>query len=646
MHYFEVAPNQIIRIDKDVFTYSSEEDFSVGNIVIIEVGKKEMTGVIIRKVEKPAFPTKKILSLIEINPLPKELVQLSRWLADYYNTPLSLVLQTMLPSGIRKKRQIKEHTRQISSRKRTNIVFNKEQSDVLSKLSRVEPGTFLLEGVTGSGKTEIYIELAKQSIKLGRSVVVLVPEISLTPQMLAEFSHHFEDIMVVHSTITESQRHLLWLDALNSTKPRLVIGARSAIFTPLKDIGVIIVDEAHEPSFKQEQSPRYSALRAATILGRYHKSKVIFGSATPSVIDRYLAEKSGNPILRLTKPARKDVSAPIITLVDMTKKDYLSNTRFFSKQLINELRATISSGGQALIYHNRRGSASTTLCDNCGWTAICPNCYIPLTLHADLYKNICHICNYQDKVPTSCPDCNNVNIIHKGVGTKLIETELTKIFPKVRIARFDADNGTSETLGERYEDLYNAKIDIAIGTQIVAKGLDLPHLKMVGVIQADSGLALPDFSSSERTFQLLTQVIGRVGRNENSTKAVIQSYQVNHPSVVFGLSQDYESFYQYALKQRKDGLFPPYTYLLKLVCSYKSESAAIKSSNALQDILSKNINKNVRILGPTPAFYERRNDSYRWQLILKSPKRQYLMEALKFVPTANWQSELDPTSLL
>ncbi|MDB5167405.1 MAG: primosome assembly protein PriA [Candidatus Saccharibacteria bacterium] len=647
MHYFEVAPNQIVRPGHDVFTYSSETALSVGQLVVVEVGKKQMIGLIMRETKEPTYKTKPISLLIEDRPLPDQLVRLASWLAEYYVTPLSLVLQTLLPRGLQTVRRANTKTiPAVTKRNRTNIVFNKEQSSVIKTLESSDSGTFLLQGVTGSGKTEIYIELAKQMLEKGQSTIVLVPEIALTSQIIAEFSHHFKDILVVHSTITEAERHTTWREALHSTTPRVVIGARSALFTPLPNVGAIIVDEAHEPSYKQEQAPRYSALRAATMLGRFHDARVIFGSATPTVADRYLAEQSGRPILKLTTSARTDRIAPTITLVDMTKRANFNGHRFLSKQLLSALDETLTSGKQALIFHNRRGSASSTLCENCGWTAECPRCFVPLTLHNDQHLLRCHICDHQEKVPTMCPVCHHVDIIHKGFGTKLIESELRKLYPKANIARFDADNDAKQTVNARYSELYSGEINIAIGTQVVAKGLDLPHLRTVGVIQADGGLALPDFSTSERTFQLLAQVVGRVGRNEHQTQVIVQSYQPTHPSVAFGLAQDYDSFYDYALKERKKALFPPFTYLLKLTCSFKTEAASIKASKALALDLQQRVNPHITILGPTPAFYERQRDSYRWQLVLKSPKREYLIEALAFVPVAHWQSELDPTSLL
>jgi len=646
MHYYEVAPNQIIRIDSNFFTYSSEIQLSIGQIVLVEVGKKQIIGVVLRKAAKPVYPTKQILSVIEQNPLPHQLIDLALWISKYYMTPLATVLQTILPTGIQKTRRIKDNAQEITKRDRTNIVFNSEQQEAINTFNLSKTGTFLLQGVTGSGKTELYINMAKQAIENGTSAIILVPEIALTSQLISEFSQHFNNLLVTHSKMTESNRHIAWSESLNSTTPRVVIGPRSALFSPLRHIGVIIIDEAHEPSFKQEQSPKYSALRVATILGRLHDAKVVFGSATPSVVDRYLADQSNSPILKLTKPARIGTIPPLIALVDMTKRNNFNGHRFFSKQLIEQITDTLQIREQVLIFHNRRGSTSTTLCEKCGWTAECPRCFLPLTLHADNHLLQCHICGHSENIPTSCPVCNSVNIIHKGIGTKLIESELKKIFPDANIARFDADNKDDEAVNARYSDLYSGVIDIAIGTQVVAKGLDLPHLRTVGVIQADSGLALPDFNTNERTFQLLAQVVGRVGRNKHKTQVIVQSYQPNHPSIVNGLNQDYESFYTHTIKERQHGLFPPFTHLLKLTCIYKTEAAAVKNAKKLAQELREKINKEVQILGPTPAFYERQHDTYRWQLVLKSPKREYLIDTLKFVPAKSWQFELDPTSLL
>lgn len=645
MQYYEVAPIRIVRADSATFTYSSESILSIGTIVTIEIGKKQLVGVVMGKTTQPTYATKPITSVIENTPLPSGLVNVATWLAEYYRTPLATVFQTILPRGIEKKRRERIPTKHRSVRDRTHIVFNKDQVIAIEKIIK-STGTIVLQGVTGSGKTEVYKEVSRQTIASGKSVIVLVPEISLTSQIISEFSHDFPDLIVTHSHMTEAERHLVWKQALESSTPRVVIGPRSALFMPVPNLGTILIDEAHEPSYKQEQSPRYSALRAASVLGKFAGARVVFGSATPSIGDRYLAEITKSPIIRLDSSARLKARAAVVTLVDMTKRENFSHHRFISNQLHETIAKNLAAEKQTLIFHNRRGSASTTLCENCGWTALCPNCFVPLILHSDSYDLSCHICGHHEKVPTACPVCASTDIIHKGIGTKLIETELRKLFPKARIARFDSDNKADETVNSLYEDLYKGAIDIAIGTQVVAKGLDLPKLRSVGVIQADSGLSLPDYAASERTFQLLAQVVGRVGRDEHASEVIVQSYQPTHPIINYGLRQDYEGLYTYLIEERKKAYFPPFTYLLKLTTIYKTEQAAIRSAQAMAKTLRTHIHPDVHLLGPTPAFYERGRDSYRWQLVLKSPKREYLISALSHLPPTHWQSELDPASLL
>lgn len=646
MHYYEVAPNQIIRTTSATFTYASPIPLSIGQIVMIEVGKKQLVGVIMSAASKPSYVTKPIVSVVEQTPLPAALVQLATWMSGYYGTHLATVLQTLLPRGVQKKRRERILDTKPPLRERTTIVFNDQQAAALATIDSMTPGTALLHGITGSGKTAVYIETAKRTLAADKSVIVLVPEIALTSQLVDEFSHHFNDVILTHSRQTEAERHLSWIEALNSTAPRVAIGPRSALFLPLADVGLVIIDEAHEPSFKQEQSPRYSALRAASILTHANQAKVIIGSATPLIADFYMAQISGRPIIRMDKRARENTVGPAITLVDMTKRTHFKKHRFISDTLLDKLEQTFSSGKQALIFHNRRGSASTTLCENCGWSATCPRCFIPLTLHADNHELRCHVCGVTDKVPTSCPQCHHADIIHKGIGTKLIEAELRKLFPDKTIMRFDGDSDTGDSVEQKYKELYNGDIDLIIGTQVIAKGLDLPHLRTVGVIQADAGLSLPDYGSSERTFQLLAQVVGRVGRSHHATTVVIQSYQPTHPAVVDGLAQDYAHFYDATLIERQRSLFPPFTYLLKLTCIYKSEAAAVRNAKSLAKELRAKAGDTIQILGPTPAFYERQRDTYRWQLVLKSPKRSHLVDILQYVPAQHWQFELDPTSLL
>lgn len=645
MNYYLVAPLTVVRDNETAFTYHSETLLAIGIVVRISVGKKELTGVVIRAVpKKPSFTTKPITSIITQTPIPLPLLSLAEWMSSYYATHLALVLQTILPAGLHKQRRQKEAPSTFAQRARTNIVLNKEQSSAIRYIAEHERGTLLLHGVPGSGKTQVYIESAKHEVAAGRSCIVLVPEIALTSQLVAEFTNHFPNVVVTHSHMTEAERHKAWLQTLESTEPLIIIGPRSALFMPVQNLGLIIIDEAHEPSYKQDQSPRYSALRAASILAKFHKhAKVLLGSATPSVQDYYLAEHTKSPILTLTKPAVA-TQLPRVELIDLRKKDQFKQHRFLSDELINTARNALEHQKQVLIFHNRRGTAPTTLCTNCGWSALCDLCFVPTTLHADSHKLLCHICGRAQKVPPSCPSCGNPDIVFRGIGTKLIETEIHKLFPKARIARFDADSAADETLDKRYQDIYDGNVDIMIGTQILAKGLDIPNLSVVGVVQADSGLHLPDYQAEERVFQLLYQVAGRAGRSKHEGHVIVQSFVPDHPVIRLALARDFATFYKEQLKERRAALFPPFTHLLKLTTSYKTEAGAIRAAQKLARDLRIN-HANLTILGPTPAFYERLHGNYRWQLLVKGKNRAELAELAKRIPTG-WHVDLDAANLL
>ncbi len=644
MYYYEVAPLKIIRADQNTLTYFSGTPLSVGQLVTIGVGKTTQTGIVMAAAHKPVYETKQIVAAIDLKPLPESLINTAAWMSEYYATHLAVVLQTTLPRGITKKRRATKKMPTVVHRDRTNFVFNSDQRHAITSVKAMDSGTAILHGVTGSGKTAVYIELARQAMERGESVIMLVPEIALTSQLVADFQQHFNDLVLTHSRQSEAERHLTWLDALNSTTPRVVIGPRSALFMPVPNVKLIIIDEAHEPSYKQDQSPRYSALRVASVLAAQANGKVVQGSATPLVSEYYLANHTNRPIIRMFKKARADTIDPTVTIVDMTKKSHFTKHRLFSDELLTTIQNTVEHGNQVLIFHNRRGSANTTLCDNCGWSALCPRCFVPYTLHADLFSLRCHICGNHERVPTSCPICSSTEIIHKGIGTKLIESELNKLFPTVNIARFDGDSANIDTVESRYNDLYSGTIDIIIGTQVIAKGLDLPKLRTVGVIQADAGLSMPDYAASERTFQLLAQVVGRVGRSNHPSSIIIQSYQPHASAVQLGITQNFTDFYTATIAERKRAQFPPFVYLLKLTCVYKTEKAAIRNAQQLANTL-RAAHKDVQVLGPTPAFYERQHDTYRWQIVIKSSKRATLSAIAKKLPP-NWQYDLDPAGLL
>lgn len=647
MKYYLVSPLRMVHRHDSTLTYHSDHDLQPGQIVAVSVGTKVVPAVIIDSTSKPTFETKAIDQIVSETPLPQPLLKLHDWLATYYVSHPVNVWQTMLPSGLLKKRRATTKSRIQHRRERTHFLLNKAQQQAFLTLSHHPTGTSLLHGITGSGKTALYVELAKKTLAEGRSVIILVPEIALTSQIIADFTGHIDDVLVTHSTMTEATRHTTWLEALHETSPRLVIGPRSALFTPLKNIGLIVIDECHEPSYKQEKSPRYSALRAASVLASAHGAKLVLGSATPSIADYHVAsQQAPETIVTLSELARPQAVLPSVEIVDMTKRLNFHRSQFLSDKLLDQLTTTLKDGHQSLIFHNRRGSAPTTLCENCGWSAACPRCYVPLTLHADQFQLRCHLCNHQERVPTQCPECGGAHIIHKGIGTKRVEEELRKLFPEARIARFDGDNADNETVDSQYQALYDGEIDIIIGTQVIAKGLDLPKLRFVGVVQADSGLSLPEYQSTERVFQLLAQVSGRVGRNEHASYVVIQSYQPEHASVKYGIARDYTNFYTHGLAERKRAYYPPFCYLLKMTCTFKSEAASVRAARTLATALRPHLTKDMELLGPAPAFYERVRDSYRWQLIVKSPKRADLAKLIEHIPPKYWQYELDPGSLL
>lgn len=647
MYYVEVAPTRLVRKDARWFTYASAQPVAPGTIVTIPIGRTEGIGVVLRGVKQPKFECRLISSVVESQPLPPPLVELASWISEYYSAHLSSVVSLLVPQGVLKKRRTREAVQQTAPVRTPHTHQpTREQRVAISQIVTGSASTQLLFGVTGSGKTLVYRESARRLFAEGLSSIILVPEIALTSQIVDEFRQEFgDDVLVTHSRQTEAERHAIWKQALQADTPKVVIGPRSALFLPLRKVGLIVLDEFHEPSYKQEQQPRYSGLRIATMLAKFHQARAVFGSATPPVAEYYTALQSGAPILRLEATAKASTK-PTVHVVDMKRRSNFLQHRFLSDALLKTLDTALANSQQVLLFHNRRGTTSTTLCDACGWMAVDPETELPLTLHADTHKLVSHISGFTQPVPTSCPVCGSADILHKGIGTKLLETEVKKRYPNKKVVRFDGDTSKENTVDQRYQELYDGVIDIIIGTQVIAKGIDLPHLRAVGVIQADAGLALPDYTASERTFQLLAQVVGRVGRAHHETTVVVQSYQPDHPAVTAGVAQNYTEFYKSTLLERQRTNFPPFCYLARFMCSYKTEAAAIKNSQKLLQTLRKQASSHTTFFGPAPAFYEKQHSSYRWHIIAKSPSRADLAQLAKHLPASHWQFELDPLNLL
>ncbi|MDR1033139.1 MAG: primosomal protein N' [Candidatus Nomurabacteria bacterium] len=645
MYYYEVVPKIIVGAGRDVLTYHHSATLGVGQVVEVPVGKKQVPAIVVKITTKPKFKTREITRIYDKLVLPKHLVDALFWLSDYYKTPVPTVLQAILPTGIHKNRRCKSNNISNKPLASVRLPLNKYQEKALNDVKVTSANTVLLHGITGSGKTNIYIKLAQDALASQKSAIILVPEIALTSQLVGNFSKFFDNVVVLHSNQTEAERHINWERIMRAESPLVVIGPRSAIFAPVRQLGLVVIDEAHEPSYKQEQAPKYNTLRLASFLAKSHGFKVVFGTATPLIADYYLAQQSRDAIVTITESAVEARTSPDIHVVNLTSRLDFTQHRFLSNRMIQAINHSLEHGKQVLVFHNRRGSASLTVCGNCGWQALCKHCHAPLTLHSDAYKLICHVCGKSYNVLTSCPVCQDTYIVHKGIGTKLIESEISKLWPKANIARFDGDTPKELTVNNRFSDIQDGKTQILIGTQVLAKGLDLPNLETVGVVQADANLFIPDFSSEERVFQLLSQVIGRVGRSSNPSKVIIQTYRPTSEAIQFGIKQNYASFYNHAIKKRRKDDFPPFSYLLKLSCTYKTEATAIRNARKVANLIGAKY-PDVKVFGPAPSFYERRGDYYRWQVIVKSKRRASLLDILGENFGANWQYDIDPSSLL
>ena len=645
MNYYLVAPSKAFRQDENQLTYESEDTLKVGQIVSVPLGKQSALGIVTKKVAKPEFPTKPVSSILYETPLPAHLVKAILWLAEYYRCPLSSVVQAALPRGITKNRR--------KSTEITNDLYNPNQENPLSpaqkrcikELTDNKANTLLLHGITGSGKTNIYIALAKSVLAGGKSVILLVPEIALTSQLVRNFQQYFEHVTLLHSEQTEAVRHQLWQKTLETEGPQLIIGPRSALFAPVRELGLIIIDEAHEPAYHQDQNPKYSALRLASQM-----SRTILGTATPLISDYYLG-KQHNAIISLDELAVKSDKHAQIHTLDFKDRAQFTRNRFISDRLIASIQGSLHRKEQSLIFHNRRGTAPMTICDHCGWQALCPNCFLPLVLHADKYQLRCHTCGRNFPVITACPECGNASIHHKGFGTKLIADELARLFPNAKIGRFDADTAADEKLNRVYQEVHDGAYDIIVGTQMLAKGFDFPKLSTLGIIQADANLGLPDFSSEERSFQLLTQVIGRANRGHLDSNIFIQSYQPNNEIIRYATNGDYVGFYEYLLAKRQAAKLPPFSFLLKLSITYKTEAATVKNTQKLfkqinQIIKEKGIAQ-IALTPPMPAFHERTNTGYTWQLVVKAKSRKDLIAIFNCLDkTSQLHYDFDPYTLL
>lgn len=522
------------------------------------------------------------------------------------------------------------------------VTLNPEQQEIYHAISAPAPSPFLLHGVTGSGKTEVYFETAARLLDQGKQVLYLVPEIALTPQMLERARRRFGDhVALLHSNMSDGERYDEWWRVKNGAAG-FVLGARSAIFAPFDRLGLIIIDEEHENTYKQEETPRYHTHHVARKLAELTGAVLILGSATPAVESYFYGEKQHYSLLHLNSRFNMQ-PLPQVQIVDMRQELQSGNRNILSGPLREAIAENIANHEQVLLLLNRRGYATFVLCRDCGQALKCPSCDVSLTYHQSETVLRCHYCDFRSPVPDVCPHCRSSRIRYFGHGTQRLEEELSTGFPGVRLVRMDVDTTARKGAHHQiYQQLRDGAIDILLGTQMIAKGLDLPEITLVGVISADATLNIPDFRAAERTFQLLTQVAGRAGRGRKPGRVIFQAYNSGHYSLHFAQNHDYRGFYQKEIEQREQLKYPPFSELLRIGFSGlradQVEAAALlwgkmsreKAAHARESLFNPDAAPDfLEILGPSPCLIPRLQNRYRWQMLFKSNQPQWLEAIVK-----------------
>ncbi|MCI0743904.1 MAG: primosomal protein N' [Verrucomicrobia subdivision 3 bacterium] len=705
------------------FDYSIPEEFvrqvEVGSRVKVPFGHRQVLGVVTALAEdSPHTNLRPIAKVIGAQSLvtPKVL-ELARWIADYYCCPVEVALKSVLPDAVRKEKEgwrerlfvraltvegempkltrrqqdvwnVIEEWRRLSLTELLRLTgatpdlvrrledkglvkigpevferdpygeeqilptkalaLNTEQQNALgavtNAMTAAQPKVFLLHGVTGSGKTEVYLQAIARALEQGRGAIVLVPEISLTPQTVERFKARFSAgkvqtlVAVLHSHLSAGERHDEW-HKIRQGRARVVIGARSAIFAPVEPLGLIIVDEEHEHSYKQEEAPRYHARDVAVVRASRENAVVVLGSATPSMESFYNMRRGKYQLLEL-RARVDDKRMPIVRVVDMRKENRKDKgLQIFSQPLKEAITQRLERHEQVILFLNRRGYSTALQCPQCGYVAGCPNCSVSLTYHRQAQKLLCHICAYEAAVPVKCPEpkCGNPAIRYSGLGTEKVEDTLTRLFPDARVERMDSDAlKRKEDYRRILGDFRLGKTDILVGTQMIAKGLHFPNVTLVGIVYADLGLHVPDFRAGERTFQLLTQVAGRAGRGDVEGEVVVQAFTPFHPAIQYARRHDYLGFYEQEIEFREQLKYPPVSRVALLTLKGHNEDKIKFSAEHLRKELEKELAewKDLIIAGPAPAPLARAESYYRYQIMLRARQMSKLSRHLSKIQEA------------
>jgi primosomal protein N' (replication factor Y) len=622
-----------------------------GKLVEIPLRNKIKRGIIFTMHDKqPPYKTKPIQGILENAPhLTETQLKLLEYISNYYLCPLYKTLKLFIPSTFfqRKKITLPEPQQITLPSSFQPFDLSDEQINALESINKTPHQTILLHGITGSGKTEIYRRLTEEIIKNDQQILILIPEISLTPQTAHNFEKQFgNNIAIIHSQLSAKKKQNHWLSIQNGYT-KIIIGSRSAIFAPFQNLGMIVIDEEHEDSYKQEQAPRYDVINLAQKIIEILKIKIILGSATPSLESYFKAKEQKYELIELKERVQKNqpTRLPEVTLVDLREEIKKHNFSIFSELLSEKIRQKLAAKEQIILFLNRRGAASAVICRECGHVTKCPHCDIALTYHRKIHlenktydteRLICHHCGKIFKTPVNCSNCKSHYIKYVGIGTQKIEEEAKKYFPEARILRADRDTIKKEDdFKTIFQSFKNHEADILIGTQMIAKGLHLPKVNLVGVILADTGLTIPDFRSSEKTFQLLTQVAGRAGRESLQGEVIIQTYMPEHYAIQAAQTHNYEKFYQQELLIRNEHNFPPYKKLIKFTIADSDKEKAYYKSQALfktfQDFLQKQQEQELLEINLYPALIPKLKNLYRWHILLTGANPREFIENFPFL---------------
>ncbi len=582
--------------------------------------------------------SKKLKKLYYLNDIDRKITTKQQKIVDLFKNKEKLsrdelkdvsssVLNTLVKNNVLRVEEVEVYRLGYEKLKRKINHLTNDQEKVVDNILYTDKIVSLLYGVTGSGKTEVYMELIARCLTKGLKSIVLVPEIALTPQLIKRFRERFgNNIALLHSALSEGEKYDEYRKIVRD-EVDIVIGARSAVFAPLKNLGLIIIDECHSDSYKQDNNPRYNAKDVAIKRAEDLGAKVVLGSATPMLEEYARGLKNVFNLVTLDKRVNGK-ELPKVELIDMNKEVGKSKG-YFSLPLIDEINKTIEKGEQVILLLNRRGYSSFVTCSNCGESVKCPNCDITLTYHKSSNILRCHYCGYATKYEVTCPNCHEDSLKDLGVGTEKIEEELKDLFPVSKIIRMDVDTTSRKGAHQRMiDDFSKGKANILLGTQMVAKGLDFPNVTLVGVINADTSLMLPDFRSSEKTFDLLSQVAGRAGRASKSGKVIFQTFNSDNYAIRYAKENDYKSFYKEEMKVRKLMKYPPYYYLVSLNISSKDSKLALVEAKKCEKVCHKYLDKTI-ILGPSPATIFKKQNIYHYQLILKYQYQDNIYEVLE-----------------